>query len=175
MKKISVIFQIPLICLGWFFLKFEKIYRLSVSLYKTRKCAKRHPGLKHIGHQVYFDNIQNIIIGKNTQINGGDFLTKKGGMIKIGDNCMISYDVVMRTDMHNYSDIDIPMINQGVKTANIVIGNDVWIGQGAIVMPGVTVHDGAVIGARAVVTKDVPEYCVVAGVPAKIIKKRGCH
>ncbi len=55
---------------------------------------------------------------------------------------------------------------------DIVIGNDVWIGYEAIVLAGVTVGDGAVIGARAVVTKDVPPYTIVGGVPAKPIKRR---
>lgn len=55
---------------------------------------------------------------------------------------------------------------------DIVIGNDVWIGYEAIVMQGVTIGDGAIIGARAVVTKDVPPYTIVGGVPAKPIRKR---
>lgn len=55
---------------------------------------------------------------------------------------------------------------------DIVIGNDVWIGYGAVVMAGVTIGDGAIIGARAVVTKDVPPYTIVGGVPAKPIRKR---
>lgn len=55
---------------------------------------------------------------------------------------------------------------------DIVVGNDVWIGYEAVVMSGVTIGDGAIIGARAVVTKDVPPYTIVAGVPAKIIHKR---
>lgn len=55
---------------------------------------------------------------------------------------------------------------------NIVIGNDVWIGYEAIILAGVTIGDGAIIGARAVVTKDVPPYTIVGGVPAKPIRKR---
>ena len=55
---------------------------------------------------------------------------------------------------------------------NIVIGNDVWIGYEAVILAGVTIGDGAIIGARAVVTKDVPPYTVVGGVPAKPIRKR---
>ena len=55
---------------------------------------------------------------------------------------------------------------------NIVIGNDVWIGYEAVILAGVTIGEGAIIGARAVVTKDVPPYTVVGGVPAKQIKKR---
>lgn len=55
---------------------------------------------------------------------------------------------------------------------DIVIGNDVWIGYEAVIMAGVTIGDGAIIGARAVVTKDVPPYMVAGGIPAKPIKKR---
>ena len=55
---------------------------------------------------------------------------------------------------------------------DIVIGNDVWIGYEAVVMAGVTIGDGAVIGPRAVVTKDVPAYTIVGGIPAKTIRKR---
>ena len=53
-----------------------------------------------------------------------------------------------------------------------VIGNDVWIGYEAVIMAGVTIGDGAIIGARAVVTKDVPAYAIVGGIPAKLIRKR---
>lgn len=55
---------------------------------------------------------------------------------------------------------------------NIIIGNDVWIGYEAVILAGVTIGDGAIIGTRAVVTKDVPPYTIVGGVPAKPIKKR---
>ena len=55
---------------------------------------------------------------------------------------------------------------------DIVIGNDVWIGYEAVILSGVTIGDGAIIGARAVVTRDVPPYAIVGGVPAKIIRKR---
>lgn len=68
---------------------------------------------------------------------------------------------------------------QDVKKAwdnkgDIIIGNDVWIGYEAVILAGVTIGDGAIIGSRAVVTKDVPPYTIVGGVPAKPIKKRFC-
>ena len=59
-----------------------------------------------------------------------------------------------------------------LKKGDTIIGNDVWIGYEALIMPGVTIGDGAVIGARAVVTKDVEPYAIVGGNPAKVIKKR---
>ena len=55
---------------------------------------------------------------------------------------------------------------------NITIGNDVWIGYEAVILSGVTIGDGAIIGTRAVVTKDVPPYAIVGGSPAKVLKKR---
>lgn len=70
-----------------------------------------------------------------------------------------------RTDINNITDA---WDNKG----DIIIGNDVWIGYEAVILSGVTIGDGAIIGTRAVVTKDVPPYTIVGGVPAKIIRKR---
>lgn len=62
--------------------------------------------------------------------------------------------------------------NPNIQIGDIIIGNDVWIGYEAVILPGVTIGDGAVIGCRAVVTKDIPPYTIVGGVPAKPIRKR---
>ena len=64
------------------------------------------------------------------------------------------------------------MGHQGSRIAEVVIGNDVWIGMRVIIMPGVKIGNGVVIGAGAVVTKDVPDFAIVGGVPAKIIRYR---
>lgn len=116
---------------------------------------------------------ENVSIGRNTYINNNGFL--KAGInskIIIGDDCLISYCVHMRTDNHNYLDASTKINMQGHEEADIIIGNDVWIGYGAQIMSGVRIGDGAVIAAGAVVTKDVPPYSVVGGVPAKKIKER---
>ena len=81
-------------------------------------------------------------------------------------------DVVILTHTHKISDIAIPMEQQGMEIRPVTIGNDVWIGMRSIIMPGVTIGSGVIIGAGAVVTKDVPDYAVVGGVPAKIIRFR---
>lgn len=73
---------------------------------------------------------------------------------------------------NKYTDLDNRSIKPFSNSSKTIIGNDVWIGRRAIILPGVNVGNGAIIGAGAVVTKDVPEYAVVAGVPAKIIKYR---
>ena len=97
------------------------------------------------------------------------------GPVKIGDNVMMGPEVVVYTSGHRHDRTDIPMVEQGSdETREVTIGNDVWIGRRAMIMPGVTVGDGCVIGAGAVVTKDVPKYSIVGGVPAKVIKSRLC-
>lgn len=84
--------------------------------------------------------------------------------ISIGHNVVISKNVTIRDD-------DNHEINQGRNgTPSIIIGNRVWIGLNAIILPGVTIGDGAVIAAGAVVTRDVPPRCLAAGVPAKVKK-----
>lgn len=94
------------------------------------------------------------------------------GPLEIGDKVMMGPDVVILTHTHNIDRTDIPMGDQGSRVAKVTIGNDVWIGMRSIIMPGVTIGNGAVIGAGAVVTKDVPDYAIVGGVPAKVIKYR---
>lgn len=82
-------------------------------------------------------------------------------------------EVLIYTQNHCYEDETKPIIQQGyTKTKPVVIGDDVWIGARAIILPGVNIGSHSVVGAGAVVTKDVPDYSVVGGVPAKVIKRR---
>ena len=82
-------------------------------------------------------------------------------------------DVIVYTTRHKDDRVDIPMREQGMaEVLPVTIGNDVWIGSRVIILPGVTIGDGCIIGAGAVVTKDVPPYSVVGGVPGRIIRKR---
>lgn len=94
------------------------------------------------------------------------------GPLVIGNNVMMGPDVVILTHSHNIDRVDVPMGQQGSWVRKVTIGNDVWIGMRSIIMPGITIGDGAIIGAGAVVTKDVPDYAVVGGVPARIIRFR---
>lgn len=94
--------------------------------------------------------------------------------VTIGDNVLMGPDVVILTVLHGFEDPDVPIYMQGKQeTRPVVIGNDVWIGMRVIILPGVTVGDGAVLGAGAVVTKDVPAWAVVGGNPADVIRMRG--
>lgn len=86
---------------------------------------------------------------------------------------MLAPDVVLLDRTHVFSAIDVPMANQGSGPRLLTeIGSDVWIGQRAIVMPGIKIGQGAIIGAGAVVTCDVPSWSISVGVPAKVVRMR---
>jgi putative colanic acid biosynthesis acetyltransferase WcaF len=87
--------------------------------------------------------------------------------IEIGDRVVISQGVFLCTATHDYKKNDFPLMGRPIK-----VGNDTWIAAEAFVAPGVTVHNGGVVGARAMVIKDVAEWTVVGGNPAKYIKDR---
>ena len=95
------------------------------------------------------------------------------GEVIIGNDVMMGPEVVIYTTQHKFDSIEIPMWKQGsTEPKPVVINDDVWIGRRVIIMPGVTVGKGAILVAGAVVTKDVPEYSIVGGIPAKVIKSR---
>lgn len=93
----------------------------------------------------------------------------------IGNNVLTGPDVLITDNAHGeakrkWMDIH-PSFRPLYSKGEVVIGDNVWIGQGAMIMPGVHIGDGAIIAANSVVTQDVPAYCVAAGVPAKVVKK----
>lgn len=110
-------------------------------------------------------------IGDNVGINHYCFIGVRGD-IEIGDNVIFGPRVNVFSENHNYDDITVPIKNQGVTKGKTVIGSDVWIGANVSIMSGVTIGDGCIIAAGAVVTKDIPAFSVIGGVPAKILKNR---
>lgn len=94
--------------------------------------------------------------------------------IRIGDNVRMGRKVFITDNAHGASDFKLldmrPNIRPMVSKGPVIIDNNVWIGEMACIMPGVHIGQGSIIGANAVVTHDVPPYCVVGGNPAKIIK-----
>lgn len=95
------------------------------------------------------------------------------GPVKIGNDVMMGPEVIIYTISHKFDRTDISMMDQGsTEPSAVTIGNDVWIGRRAIIMPGIKIGDGCIIGAGAVVTKDIPPYSVAVGVPAKVVKSR---
>ncbi len=114
----------------------------------------------------YFDCAKGLTIGKNTVINSKCRLDSRGGLV-IGDNVSISEEVIILTADH---DMDSP--NFEGRNKNVIIDDYVWIGTRAMILPGVSIGKGAVIAAGSVVTKNVNEFEVVGGIPAKFIKNR---
>lgn len=103
-------------------------------------------------------------IGIRAQING---------KVIIGNDVMMGPDVCIYARNHEYSRTDIPMDRQGFAIEKpVIIKDDVWIGARVIILPGVHIGTGAIVGAGAVVTKDVPDYAIVGGNPARILKMR---
>lgn len=113
----------------------------------------------------YTDCGKNLIIGKNVFINSGCKVQDQGG-IEIGDGTLIGHNVVLATLNHALA----PERRGDLIPRPIRIGKNVWIGSNAVILPGVTIGDGAVIAAGAAVTKDVPENSVAGGVPARILR-----
>lgn len=112
-------------------------------------------------------------IGNNTYIGEFNNIRAAGGNILIGDDCLISQHITIVASNH--------MIHRGkllrfqewdTKKRGVSIGNDVWIGSHSVILPGITIKDGAVIAAGSIVTKDVPSNAIVAGNPATIIRYR---
>lgn len=138
-----------------------KFYRINKD--KSVKLAKN----------IKIMNPENIFIGSGTYINDQTYLfAGPHSKIIIGENCLISYNVHIRTTTHLYANKNILIKDQGHFENDIIIGDDVWIGFGAQIMNGISIGKGAVIGAGAVVTKNVEPYTVVGGVPAKILASR---
>lgn len=161
-----------LVAIGFVANFFQRLNVVALGAYKTFIVRKRiNPNIKYIGGGCYWNNLKNIVIGDKSYINGAELITTNNSKIIIGANCLISYDVVLRTDMHIFEDKSKPILEQGVSSQNIKIGNNVWIGHGVYVMPGITIGDNSIIGAKAVVTKDIPSNSIAVGVPARVIKK----
>lgn len=119
----------------------------------------------------YFGDGSQIEIGDHSGI-GVD--CELFGPVTIGRDVMMGPEVIVLTRNHRWDRLDIPMREQGSQPEQaVIIGDDVWIGTRAIILPGVTIGRGAIVGAGAIVTKDVPEYAIVGGNPARIIRYRG--
>ena len=93
------------------------------------------------------------------------------GPVCIGNHVNLAQGITVSALNHNFADSNRKIDEQGISTKPVVIGDDVWIGANAVILPGVTIGRHVVVAAGAIVTKDVPDYSLVAGVPAKEIKK----
>ncbi|HLW33069.1 MAG TPA: acyltransferase [Aequorivita sp.] len=123
----------------------------------------------YLEHTVYLSKGKNIQIGADCQINENVFI--QGAII--GKNVLIAPNVSLLSKSHNHHNIAIPIVDQGESDPiPPIIEDNVWLGRNAIVMPGIVIGTGSIIGAGAVVTKDVAPFSIMGGVPAKLIRSR---
>lgn len=137
----------------------------------VRANALRLGSRVEIEHDVFLKTISGSLtvgdfafIGRGCEIDVAESVT-------IGSHTLIAPNVFITDHTHNHARA-LRLDEQGNRIAPVVIGSDAWIGAHAVVLPGVTVGDGAIVGAGAVVTKDVAPYAIVAGVPARAIGSR---
>lgn len=109
-----------------------------------------------------------IIIGNHTRIGMGNTII---GPVMIGNNVILAQNVVTSALNHNFEDVLTTINQQGVKTDQIIIENNVWIGANSTILAGVHIGEHVVVGAGSVVTKDIPPFNVVVGNPARIVKE----
>ena len=124
-----------------------------------------------LDYRTYYRYPSRISLGGNVTINRDCALYAsymvEGVEIRIGNNVALSPHVRIYAATHDYTELGLPD-----TAASVVIGDYAWIGGGAILLPGVTIGEGAVVGAGSVVSKDVPPYSVALGNPARVIKER---
>ncbi len=118
-----------------------------------------------------------LVFGHGVQINDYVHMVAMD-KISIGNNVLMASHVFISDNSHGSykgdnmdSDPTVPPTEREYVTAPVKIGNNVWIGEGVCIMPGVSIGEGCVIGAHSIVTKDIPDYCIAIGSPAKIVKK----
>lgn len=140
---------------------------------RGRRLAKI--GKSNIHPTVIIREGEYVTIGDHCLINHNNVIQagkSKNGAITIGNYVHTGANVVMLGFNHGFYTREIPTKKQDYMDAPIIINDDVWIGAGAIILAGVTIGKGAIIAAGAVVNRDVPEYSIVGGVPAKVLKYR---
>lgn len=159
-----------------------KIYQF-LFIYFIRKTPEKWGKLRNYFVRKYIKSAgKNMNIGRYCKIHKNTTIGDHSGVgfgceipngVTLRSHVMMGPDVLIFTQNHQTADTEIPMREQGMAPLKpVVIGDDVWIGARVCILPGVTIGQGAVIGACAVVSKDVPAYSVAVGNPARVVKKR---
>lgn len=112
-----------------------------------------------------------IVVGERVEINAYCGLCGAGGL-RIGRDTGIAIHTVIIASNHGTDDLEVPMMRQPLRKLGIAIAENVWIGANCVILDGVTIGEGAIVAAGAVVSRDVGREDVVGGVPARVIKNR---
>lgn len=178
-----------------------EIFRLAYNLLKTKIICKdarliRFPFVLRGGGYVSFgkrlttgvgcrlealrlddDKRKRIVLGDDIQINDHVHISAMD-KVEIGSGCLLASNIYISDNSHGYykgTDLDSsPMVRPDHReyfTAPVTIKNNVWIGEGVMILPGVTIGEGSIIGAHSVVNKSIPDFSIAVGSPAKVVKK----
>ena len=120
---------------------------------------------------VFLAGLGKLTIGDRTAVNRGCIITAME-RIDIGSDVMLAANVYVLDVDHRFDSRKKPITEQGYITAPVIIEDGAWIGAGAVITKGVRIGMGAIVGANSVVTKDVPSFAIVGGIPAKVIRER---
>lgn len=161
---------------------------INLKLFNSSRFIKGNKGLliryvllKNIAHScgdnvsvhpgVYLFNIDKISLGNNVSIHPMCYIDGAGG-IEIGSDVSIAHGVTVMSSEHKFSEINVPIKDQGIELLKTVIKDNVWIGAKATILGGVVVEEGSIVAAGAVITKKVNKFTIVGGVPGKKIRER---
>ena len=144
----------------------HKLIRKIRVFFLLRK-VESHSKELYVGGKTVLTNKTNL--GKNPSFNG--MIINGIGKVTFGDNFHSGTDCLIITSNHNYNGSKLPYDESHI-IKDVLIGNNVWFGDRVIILPGVTIGEGVIVQAGAVVVKDVPDYAIIGGNPAKVFKYR---
>lgn len=161
---------------------YEFLFSLLFSLPRFRTCnALKAWFLRAVGARigrgvVFYPGIwiapgRNLVLGDDVDLALGVIITTSGG-VSIGDRTLVGYRAQILSSNHRIPPGTEQIFSSGHTHAPVVIGSDVWIGAHSLVLPGVTIGEGAVVAGGSVVSRDVPPFAIVAGVPARVLRHR---
>lgn len=145
---------------------------IGVRFVAYKPLLRSSQGFYRILERVVIEYPHRLTLGSKVGINTGCWISARGE-VRIGDNTILGPSCMIHSANHRTNDLTVPIRLQGYEYAPVVIGSNVWLGGHAVVLPGVTIGDNAIIGAGAVVTRDVPANAIAVGVPARVRGMRG--
>ena len=143
-------------------------FKKKIYLHKVQRVAKSYGNNLKVNGESYVT--PNTILGNNVNFNG--MKIQGSGNITIGDNFHSGIECMIITSIHNYDNGNAIPYDDTIISKDVIIEDNVWLGNRVTILPGVKIGEGAIIQAGSVVVKDVPKYAIAGGHPAKVFKSR---
>lgn len=140
---------------------------MALRSFVARLLFKQKKGFSWIQPNVTFVHSNRLKVGAHFAVNSGTYINAIGG-IELGNHVLIGSNVTISSGKHPTAGRTTPVFSRPSIPLKIIIEDDVWIGAGSVIMPGIILKKGTVVGANSVVTKSTEEYSIVVGAPAKI-------